>query len=196
MQENIEISEKAIVIGASSGGLKAITAILSALPEDHKIPILIAQHLSPRSDNFWIQNLNNITKYKVKEADEKEPVVEGMVYIAPPNYHLLVEYDKTLSLSADQKVNFSRPSIDVLFESAADVYGENLIGILLTGSSRDGATGIVKIKDKGGITIAQDPLEAESPPMPVAAIATSKVDHVLALLDIIELLIKFNWGNS
>jgi two-component system, chemotaxis family, protein-glutamate methylesterase/glutaminase len=181
-----------IVIGASAGGLNVIATLLKSLPEDYKIPIIIVQHLSPQSNDFWIKSINELCKFEVKEAEEKELIQKGFVYIAPPNYHLLVEHDKTLSLSVEEKVNFSRPSIDVLFESASDVFKENLIGIIFTGSSKDGASGMKKIKENGGTTIVQDPSTSENKFMPEAAINASKIDHILSLEKIIELLKKLN----
>ncbi|TGM98504.1 chemotaxis protein CheB [Leptospira dzoumogneensis] len=180
----------AIVIGVSSGGLKALGEILPSLPQNYPIPIVIVQHLSPRSDGYWIESMDKICKLFVKEADEKEKIERGNIYMAPANYHLLVEQDRTFSLSTDAKVNFARPSIDVLFESAAEVYGKELIGLILTGSNSDGALGLKKIKEEGGLTIVQDPETAESSSMPAHAISTSSVDHILPLEGIQKLLIR------
>jgi len=190
IETNSTVVSKAIVIGASAGGLKALTAILQVLPADYKFPIIIVQHLSPLSTDFWIKNLNALCQLEVREAEANEAIHKGIVYIAPPNYHLLIEEDKTFSLSGDDKVNLSRPSIDVLFETASDAFKENLIGIILTGASKDGAAGIKKIKEKGGITIAQDPETAEHRFMPEAAIMASTVDYILPLEGIGELLIN------
>src|SRR4051812_22636449 len=121
---------EAVVIGVSLGGLDALNFLLPALPVDFKLPVMIVQHIGISSDGFWIENLNGMSRLHVKEADEKEAVEKGTVYIAPPNYHLLVETDRTLSLSTDQRVNYARPSIDVLFESAAVAYGNKLIGVI------------------------------------------------------------------
>jgi len=126
----------------------------------------------------------------VKEADEKEAIVPGTVYIAPPDYHMMVETDETISFSADEKVNYSRPSIDVLFEAAADTYGRQLVGIVLTGANNDGAAGLLAIKNAGGFTIVQEPEDAESPAMPIAAIQLAKPHSILSLDEIIKLLIK------
>lgn len=181
---------EAIVIGVSSGGLSALKFIFSALPADFSIPIIVVQHVSPRSDNQWIQLLNDKSDLLIKEADEKETIEKGNVYIAPANYHLMVERDKTLSLSIDERVNFARPAIDVLFDSAADAYENNLIGIILTGSSSDGTQGMKRIKKFGGLTIAQDPRTAESAYMPGSVIAAVQMDHILTLDGIIDFLIK------
>ncbi|HEY8400524.1 MAG TPA: chemotaxis protein CheB [Cytophagaceae bacterium] len=128
----------------------------------------------------------------VKEGEEKEPIREGYVYFAPPDYHMLVDYDETISLSKDEKVNFSRPSIDVLFESAADVFGSSLIGIILTGSSSDGANGLLKIKKNGGLTIVQSPEEAEYRLMPEAALKLSGTQNVFTLEEIVRFLLQYS----
>jgi two-component system chemotaxis response regulator CheB len=127
-------------------------------------------------------------KLKVKEADEKERPANGMAYIAPPNYHLLFENDQSFTLTVDERVNYARPSIDVLFETAAEAYKDTLIGIILTGANTDGSRGLKKIKDFGGLTIVQDPATAESDSMPRAAILTTQVDHVLPIEEIAEFL--------
>jgi len=183
---------EAIVIGVSAGGMNALKTLFSLLPEDFKIPIIIVQHVSPRSENVWIQLLNEKSHLDIKEADEKEKIEKGKVYIAPPNYHLLVEKNKTFSLSVDERVNFARPSIDVLFETAADAYQHHLIGVVLTGANNDGSKGIKRIKECGGLTIVQQPDTAESPYMPASAIATSPPDYILPLEEIIKLLIEID----
>lgn len=185
-------SIKAVVIGSSSGGINALSFILERLPADFKIPVLVVQHLHAESEGYWIDLINKKSNVIVKEADNKEDIQEGHVYIAPPDYHLLVDYDDTIALSKDEKVNFSRPSVDVLFESASDVYGTRLAGIVLTGANDDGAQGLKRIKEKGGITIVQDPAEAAYKEMPEAAIRKSKTDFILSLHGIVEFLKKSN----
>ena len=187
---------EAIVIGVSSGGMNAMKVMFSLLPKEFKTPIIIVQHLGEYSDNYWIKLLNDKSNLSIKEADEKEKIENGNVYIAPPNYHLMIERDKTFSLTVDERVNYARPSIDVLFESAAEAYKNKLIGVILTGSSSDGTAGIKKIKEYGGLTIAQDPKTAESAFMPASAIAAIKVDYILSLEDIIDLLIKTDKQNN
>ncbi len=186
------VKYKAIVIGVSTGGINALKTILPALPSDYSIPVIIAQHIGATSDGHWIKILDNISPLKVKEADEKEKIKKGHVYIAPPNYHLMVESDETLSLSIDEKVNYARPSIDVLFESAAMSYNENLVGIILTGANNDGAMGLKKIKERKGLTIVEDPKTAEAPAMPAHAIAGIQPDHILSLKKIAELLTQLS----
>jgi len=186
---------EAIVIGVSSGGMKALKFIFSTLPAWFPTPIIIVQHVSAHSDNEWIELLNEKSNLNVKEADEKEKIASGNVYIAPANYHLLIEKDKTFSLTIDERVNFARPSIDVLFESAAEAYKNKLIGIVLTGSNNDGAKGIKRIKECGGLAIIQDPETAESFTMPASAIAAIEPDYILSLEKILELLIKITQTN-
>jgi two-component system chemotaxis response regulator CheB len=187
---------EAVVLGVSSGGMTALKFIFSALPARFRIPIIVVQHISPHSDNEWINLLNNKSNLTIKEADEKEKIESGNVYIAAANYHLLIESDKTFSLTIDEHVNFARPSIDVLFESAAEAYKDKLIGIVLTGSNNDGAKGIKRIKELGGMVIIQDPKTAESSTMPASAIAAVQTDYILSLEKIVQLLIKLTQTNS
>ena len=180
----------AVVIGASAGGMHTLRDLLSKLPEDFFLPIVIVQHIAPTSDNYLVEFLNKSSKLKVKEVDEKEIIKKGFVYLAPPNYHILIEEDSTLSLSADEKVNYSRPSIDVLFLSASDAFQEKLIGIILTGANDDGSKGLLEIKRNGGLTIVQDPMEAETPTMPLAAVKMADPEYILKVSEIEKLLIK------
>ncbi len=179
---------KAIVIGTSAGGLKVLKELFAALSPDFSMSVLVVQHLSPQSDGFMAHYLNKLSQLTIKEADAGELLLPNHAYIAPANYHLLVEKDHSLSLSVSEKVSYARPSIDVLFESAAEVFLDQLIGILLTGANDDGAKGLVKIHRFGGLTIVQDPAEAEVPSMPLAALHTGEVDHVLGMGEMIKLL--------
>lgn len=172
---------QAIVIGASMGGMQALKTILAQLPEYFSLPVLVVQHQMADADDFLAEYLNRHCALKVKEACSNEPILSGHVYISPAAYHLLVEEEKTLSLSVDLPVNYSIPSIDVLFDSAADVYGEYLVGVVLTGASADGSQGLKKIKAYGGLTVVQDPSGAEAPEMPTAAIKALPVDHIMSL---------------
>ncbi|MBE8398656.1 chemotaxis protein CheB [Leptospira borgpetersenii] len=183
---------EAIVIGVSAGGMNAMKTILPSLPAGYGIPLILVQHIGPRSDGTWIRVLRDFSRIKIKEAEEKEKIGPGTVYVAPPNYHLLIEKDKTVSLSTSERVNFSRPSIDVLFESASDAYGDGLIGIVLTGANSDGAKGLKKIKENGGLAIVQDPLYSEVSLMPESAIRAGPVDYILSLEKIAELLIRLD----
>lgn len=179
---------QAVVVGVSAGGLDVLKFLLESLPAEFDPAVVIVQHMHPQQSDFLIEHLNKLCRLPVKEAEEKEAVRGGVVYLAPANYHLLIEMDKTFSLSTDEKVNFSRPSIDVLFETAAEVYGAQLIGIIFTGASRDGAAGLRRIKDSAGLTIVQNPATSEFPAMPQAALEETQVDHVLNVDRISELL--------
>lgn len=180
----------AVAIGVSAGGMDALYSILSFLPHDFPAPILIVQHISPDSDNYLSKYLDNACLIKVMEAEEKTRVEPATAYIAPPNYHMLIETDKTLSLTVDEKVNFARPSVDVLFETAADTYKTGLIGIILTGANKDGSRGLKKIKEYGGLCIVQAPETAAAEEMPRCALETTQVDFILPLNSIASFLCK------
>ncbi len=187
MGQNMETQNpkyKAIVIGVSAGGLKAVKTILPHLPSDFECPVIIVMHRQADSDDYVERHLDNECDIHIKQADEKEDIKNGVVFFAPPNYHLLVEEDNTFSLTVEGVVNYSRPSIDVLFESAAYVYGQGLIGIVLTGANSDGSQGLKIIKESGGLTIVQDPGTAEFDDMPRAAITAVGPDYVLPLEEI------------
>lgn len=160
----------AIVIGGSAGGIEALNVLLPAIPAQMRAAVIIVLHLTPHSDSILPILFQEKCAFKTKEADEKETIQSGTVYFAPANYHLLVEEDRTLSLSVGELVNYSRPSIDVLFESAALGYGNRLAGIVLTGANQDGAAGLAAIVKAGGLGIVQDPESARFPAMPQAAL--------------------------
>lgn len=182
---------EAVVVGVSAGGMDALPRVLKPLPKDFPLPIIIVQHTHPSGDDgFFVRYLNDRCKLEVIEATDNLPIKDGKVYLAPADHHLLIEKDRLLALSSDAKVNHSRPSIDVLFKSAADVYNSGLIGIVLTGATADGAKGMKKIDDCGGITMAQNPETAKAPAMPKAAIEACRIDYVLRLEDIPEELLK------
>lgn len=178
----------AVVIGASAGGLAALSALVTGLPRRYRLPLLMVQHVPPTGATKLVEIFQRKTELTVKEADDKEPIQGGTLYFAAPNYHLMVEADFSLSLSQDDAMHFSRPSIDVLFESAVDVWGERVAGILMTGASEDGAAGLHAIKRAGGLTIVQDPDEAEMSTMPLAALQRFAPDYILPLRDIHRLL--------
>jgi two-component system chemotaxis response regulator CheB len=173
--------ERVIVIGASAGGLYALTEIFSELPSGFKFPIVVVQHRAAGQSELLEDVLQAKCKLEIKQADEKENIKNGVIYIAPPGYHLFIEQDHRFSLSIDPPVKHSIPSIDVTFQSAAEAFGHLLVGIVLTGSSSDGAEGIKTIKEFRGVTIAQEPKEAKFPFMPKSAIDTKMVDHILNL---------------
>lgn len=180
---------KAIVIGVSAGGLRALSEILSALPREFPVPVIIVQHRGSSSRPRLEEILNQRAAITVVQADEKARPEAGRVYLAPDNYHLLIERDQSFSLSVDERVNYSRPSIDVLFESASEVYLDRLIGVILTGASHDGSRGLKKIHSLGGYTIVQSPESADSRTMPQAAICASDPDEIVDLHEIADRLI-------
>jgi two-component system chemotaxis response regulator CheB len=177
-----------VAIGSSAGGIKALEIILSDLPADFSVPILIVQHLDPRHKSLMADIMQRHSKLRVTEAVNDEALEPSVAYIAPPNKHMLVN-DGRISLTSPAFVHFSRPSIDLLFESVAATYGDRSIGIILSGTGRDGAMGIKAIKEKGGTTIAQDEPTSEHWGMPQAAIATGMVDFVLPIQEIAPAII-------
>lgn len=170
-----------IVIGCSMGGMAAMEAVFSPLPEDFRVPIIVVQHRYRTSGEALPAFLRRHSKLNVVDATDKQWIRPGHVYLAPADYHLLVDRGGELSLSVEDAVSYSRPSIDVLFESASDAYLGNLIGVVLTGANADGARGAKRIKEHGGFVVVQDPGTAESPAMPQAAIAATRVDRILPL---------------
>jgi two-component system, chemotaxis family, protein-glutamate methylesterase/glutaminase len=183
-----------ITVGASLGGLQAIMGVLRPLPADLPVPILIVQHRGAASDSRLVAMLQEHTALKVLEAEDKAPLAPGTVYVAAPDYHLLVEEPGAIALSTDAPVRSARPSIDVLFETAADAYGPGVLGVLLTGASADGASGLARIKAAGGKAIVQDPATAECATMPAAGIAAAPVDYILPLESIGEYLVTLVEG--
>jgi len=170
---------RAVVIGASAGGVQALSRILPALPADYPLPVLIVVHVPPDRSNALVGLFQTKCRVQVKEAEDKEPALPGVVYFAPSDYHLLVEADGALSLSSDELVNHSRPSIDVLLESAADAYGPGLTGVILTGANDDGAAGLRAIANAGGRTVVEDPQAAFASAMPAAALRASPAAEVM-----------------
>jgi two-component system chemotaxis response regulator CheB len=175
---------EAVVIGASAGALEALSNLLPGLSVDYGLPILIVVHLPPDKTSLLAELLSARSAVRVREAEDKEPIEQGVAYLAPPDYHLLVEQDRRLSLSDDEPVLFSRPSIDVLFESAADVYGGGLIGVVLTGANSDGANGLRAVVEAGGVAVVQSPESAYAAAMPEAAMASCPGARVLPLNEI------------
>jgi two-component system chemotaxis response regulator CheB len=184
--------DKALVIGTSAGGIEALDYLLPLIPEDSIVPIFIVQHITADSGSYFIQSIKEICHVKVKEAVHTEEIEPGVVYFAPPDYHLSIEDNKTLALSNDEKVNFSRPSIDVLFETAAEAYKKGLTGILLTGANSDGSKGLFKVHKFGGKTIVQDPSTAFMDEMPESALRLFNPDKILSLPEIGNLLVNIN----
>jgi two-component system, chemotaxis family, protein-glutamate methylesterase/glutaminase len=178
----------AIVIGASAGAVEALSRILPALPAGFALPVLLVVHIPSDRENLLIELFRPQCRVAVKEAEDKEHIRPGTVYVAPPDYHLLVERDGRLSLSSEEPVLFSRPSIDLLFESAADAYGSGLAGVILTGASRDGANGLRAVCEAGGVALVQDPASAQSPVMPRAALEACPDARVCTLEQVASFL--------
>ena len=171
----------ALVIGASAGGVEALSTLLPALPKGMRATVFVVVHLPRERPSLLADLFNARSAVAVVEAEDKMPIEPGTVYFAPPDYHLLVDGEPYIALSVDDPVNFSRPSIDVLFESAAEVYGERLAAMLLTGANEDGAAGIAAVARAGGLTLVQDPATAQVSTMPAAAIRRTRPDFVLPL---------------
>lgn len=182
----------AVVMGASAGGVEALLAILTGLPRGYRLPVLVVLHMPDDRNSVLVDVLAQRLAVPVTEAIDKLPVTPGTVYIAPPGYHLLVERGGTLALNCDAPVHFSRPSINLLFETAADAWGPALAGILLTGANEDGASGLARIQRAGGYTVVQDPAQAQATAMPLAALAAHTPHAVLPLAGIRELLCELD----
>jgi two-component system chemotaxis response regulator CheB len=182
----------AVVIGASAGGIEALTALLPALSPGLRPPVFIVLHLPRDKPSVLVEIFERKCAVPVREAEDKETVAPGTVYFAPADYHLLVDRGPQISLSADDPVHHSRPSIDVLFESAAEIYGDRLLGIILTGANEDGASGLAAIHDAGGVTVVQSPQTARAPHMVLSALKLRPADWVLPLDEIAEMLGTLN----
>ncbi|MCF5706261.1 chemotaxis protein CheB [Pseudomonas syringae] len=181
---------EAIVVGASAGGVEALLRIFSGLRPGFSLPILTVLHLPDDRRSQLASVFQNRLSIPVKEADDKETIVPGTLYFAPSGYHLSIEADRSLSLSQEDRVFYSRPSIDILFDSASDAYGERLAGVLLTGANNDGAQGLLQIKKYRGFTVIQDPRQAQASTMPEAALALQSPDYLLSLDEIGQLLVE------
>lgn len=187
--EGEEKKYKAVVIGISAGGLETLKKFFSFLKKKFQLPIIVVQHIAPTHELGFITNYyTKISHYNVKEIQEKEEIQNGYIYFAPPNYHILIEDDFTFSLTVEEPVNFARPSIDVLFSSAANVYLSKLIGIMFTGANSDGTNGAKTIKANGGKVLVQDPEEALYPVMPQSVIDNVNVDEILSVKEIADFL--------
>ena len=184
----------AVAIGASAGGVEVLSVLLSALPASCRASFFIVMHIPRERPSLLADVFNARCALPVREAEDKEPVQPGTVYFAPPDYHLLLDRGPALALSSDEPVHFSRPSIDVLFESAADIYGERLLGLILTGANQDGAEGLAAVGRAGGRTVVQEPGGAAVPFLPEAALQVGPVDFVLSLAQLQELFAT--WGTS
>jgi two-component system chemotaxis response regulator CheB len=168
-----------LIIGGSAGSLQVILGLLTALRAGFPLPVLIVLHRNGIAESRLEDLFSSRTDLPIKEVEEKEPVLSGTVYLCPADYHVLLEKDYTFSLDYSERVHFSRPSIDVSFRSAADVYGPGLISLLLSGGNVDGAEGLLYIQERGGVTVVQDPQTADVPYMPQQAISRMKVDFIV-----------------
>ncbi len=176
-------ARRIVVVGASWGGLRALQRVLVGLPAQFHLPVLVVQHRVAGSDESLVALLQAASALPVSEAEDRDPIRPGRVYVAPPGYHLLVD-ESRLALSTEGPVQYARPSIDVLFESAADACGAGVVGVVLTGTNADGARGLARIKERGGMAVVQDPATAERPQMPEAALGATLVDAILPLGEI------------
>lgn len=176
-----------VVIGTSLGGLNALEVLLGGLDPALPLPIAVVQHRSIDSDEVLLNHLRRYCPLPLEEAEDKQPIRPGCVYLAPASYHLLVD-GRSFALDTEDRVCHARPSIDVLFESAAITYRDRLVGVILTGASRDGAEGARQLKARGGVLVVQDPQTAENGVMPAAALSTTTADHVLKLAEIAPFL--------
>ncbi|MDQ3058688.1 MAG: chemotaxis protein CheB [Pseudomonadota bacterium] len=183
---------EAVVIGASAGGVQALLVLLSGLPAHFRLPIVVVLHLPEDRESQLAEIFRQRLPIAVREAADKESIAPATLYFAPPGYHLLVEMERTFSLSCEAPVHYARPSIDLLMASAADAYGAGLAGIVLTGANSDGADGLAKIGQRGGLTVVQDPAEAAAPTMPQAAIRQRPPTLILTLADIRSLLLQLD----
>jgi two-component system chemotaxis response regulator CheB len=186
--ESLKGRIEAIVIGASAGGVEALGLILPSLPAKFRPAVLIVLHLPRERPSLLVDIYEKRCSLPVREADDKEPIEPGTIYFAPPDYHMLVERNRQIALSTEEPVHFSRPSVDVLFESAADAFGSRLLGVILTGANEDGAAGLHAIHRAGGVTVVQQPDSAKVPLMVVSALQRNPADFVLSLPEIGELL--------
>ncbi|MES2385075.1 MAG: chemotaxis protein CheB [Pseudomonadota bacterium] len=187
---------EAVVVGASAGGVFALLTLLSGLPRSFALPIVAVLHLPKERDSRLADVFQQRLGMRVHEAADKEAIAPSTLYFAGSGYHLSIEMDRTFSLSCEEPVNYSRPSIDVLMDSAADAYGPSLAGVLLTGANFDGAAGLARIKQRGGLTAVQDPAEAQVPTMPQAAISRLKPNLILTLDGIRQLLIQLDHNHA
>lgn len=181
---------KAIVIGGSAGSFQVVTRILSSLPSDLSVPVFLSLHRLKHVRSGFLEALMLKSKLPVIEPNDKEQIRPGRAYLAPANYHMYIELGNRIALSTEEPVHHSRPSIDLSFSTAAQVYREKLIGIILSGANNDGAVGLKKIKDNNGLTIVQDPLECQVKTMTEASIRITPVDHVFKTEEMINFLLK------
>jgi two-component system, chemotaxis family, protein-glutamate methylesterase/glutaminase len=181
---------KAIIIGGSAGSFQIVTRIIASLPANYPLPIIMCLHRLKHVRSGFVEALSIKSKMPIIEPLDKEPIKSGRIYLAPANYHLYIELGNRFSLSTEDVVNHSRPSIDLSFFSASYNYKRKLVGIILSGANKDGALGLKSVKDSGGLTIVQDPSECQVPTMTQASINATKVDHIYSTKQIIDFLLN------
>jgi two-component system chemotaxis response regulator CheB len=187
---------RAVVIGGSAGSFQGINKILAALPKEFPLPIFMCLHRLKHVRNGFVEALSIKSSKPVIEPYDKETIRRGQIYLAPANYHMSIELGNSIALSTEEMENNSRPAIDYTFETAAYVFRDKLVGILLSGANKDGAYGMMRIKQKGGLTIVQDPEESTINAMPNAALAQTKVDMILKVDEIIEFLLELDQASK
>lgn len=193
---NFNTEFKAVVIGGSAGSFQGIIRILSHIPKDFALPVIVVMHRLKHVRHGFAEAISQKSNLKIVEPDDKDAIRKGIVYLAPANYHLSMELGNYFSLSTEEMLNSSRPSIDITLSSAAYVYRNKLIGILLSGANRDGGMGMKNIKEKGGLTIVQDPVECMIDTMPKAALALTTIDYTLKIKEIIDLINELHHHNK
>lgn len=188
----VDTKYKAIVIGGSAGSFQGIVKILSQLPDNFQLPIIMCLHRLKHVRNGFVEALSIKSIAEIIEPFDKQNIRKGKVYLAPANYHLTLELGNYFSLSTEEMVNNSRPSIDITLQSAAYVYRDKLIGILLSGANKDGGLGMKSIKDRGGLTIVQEPVECMIDTMPKSAMELTSIDHIYRIEEIVQFLRELN----
>ncbi|NJO03625.1 MAG: chemotaxis protein CheB [Bacteroidia bacterium] len=183
---------RAIVIGGSAGSFQVISKILSTLPADFELPIIMCLHRLRHVRNGFVEALNIKSTINIQEPVDKETIKKGKIYLAPANYHLSVELGNTFALTTEELVNNSRPSIDIMLQTAAYAYRQRLVGILLSGANKDGAYGMKQISDKGGLTVVQDPQDCLIDTMPSSAMQVTNIDYVLKINEIVDFLLQLD----
>lgn len=179
---------KAVIIGGSAGSFQVVTKIITALPANYPLPVILCLHRLKHVRSGFVEALSIKAQMPIVEPNDKDPIKSGKIYLAPANYHMYIELGNKFSLSTEESVNHSRPSIDLSFFSASYNYKKKLVGIILSGANKDGALGLKSVKDGGGLTIVQDPNECQVPTMTLASMNATNVDHVFNTQQIINFL--------
>jgi two-component system chemotaxis response regulator CheB len=189
----IRHASSVVAVAASAGGVTALSGLIGSLPPDFPAAVLVVQHLDPRSPSFMAQILGRRTSLSVIDARDQQPIVRATIYVAPPDHHVRITPERTIALSQSAQVHHLRPSADVLFESVAAVFGARAIAVVLSGSGKDGADGVMKVKEAGGVVLVQD-ASAQFGSMPESAIRTGAVDRILDLSSLADALVNIVEG--